>query len=96
MVNSLVDNPCMTLPVSENWIADFNNLRCQRNYTFNSNFYCQNDPIGMQYPINEGYTYTYYSVCYIDTSYQGEGYPLHYLWTVASKNKTEYKAFSSF
>ena len=86
----------MTLPVVENWIADFNNLRCQRNYTFNSNTYCQNDPIRMQYPINEGYIYTYYGVCYTDYSYQGEGYPPQYFWTVASKNKTEYKAFSSF
>ena len=26
----------MTLPVSENWITDFNNLRCQRDYQVDS------------------------------------------------------------
>lgn len=35
-INNLLDNPCTTLPIGENWIADYNNLRCYRNYQVDS------------------------------------------------------------
>uniref|UniRef100_UPI002B245C85 hypothetical protein n=1 Tax=Aliarcobacter butzleri TaxID=28197 RepID=UPI002B245C85 len=31
-INNLLDNPCTTLPISENWLADFSNSRCKRDY----------------------------------------------------------------
>ncbi len=31
-----MDNPCVTLPISENWVVDYTNLRCQRDYQVDS------------------------------------------------------------
>ena len=33
-VNYLLDNPCTTLPLSENWLTDFPNSRCYRTYLY--------------------------------------------------------------
>lgn len=42
----------MTLPVSENWIAEYNNLRCKRDYIYDSGWVFNESTMYRYYYIN--------------------------------------------
>ena len=106
MVNSLLDNPCTTLPISENWLTDFTNSRCYRNYTYDSGWLCDKN-----YYVKEIETmglYYRWADSWINSSgksnpYSSGGYT-YYAGGSCSNDftikrtqpRTDYKAFSSF
>lgn len=82
-MSNLVDNPCTTLPPTENWLADYPNLRCYRNYIYDSGWVYNDDIYSPFYVFdtdgNKGFRWGLLAPqCYsYNTSCVSSGYTYH-------------------
>ncbi|WP_323585640.1 hypothetical protein, partial [Aliarcobacter butzleri] len=54
-----------TLPISENWLADFSNSRCKRDYIYDSGWiYSQNETYYMEQDSTNSYDLNGKRICY--------------------------------